>query len=194
MQVAEQLRQSVLALYDKHLAADGKAVDYEGLSADPDFHLFVNATAELQKVDMSPFSREERLAFWINIYNILVVSCARLSCATVQMRASAFSDAVLPDWLLVARQGSHEADTTCPGSEFMGSCKAWSHADNVLRITCCNYQVAALQWCLSASPSVPLLRSSVTAQDACVRACRCMRWWCSGRPPTSLRASGGFPA
>ena len=96
VQVAEQLRESVLALYDKHLAADGKAVDYEGLSADPDFRLFVDATAELQKLDMSPFSREERLAFWINIYNILVVSCACPSCRVLQMLASAFSDAVVP--------------------------------------------------------------------------------------------------
>ena len=102
LQVAEQLRQSVLALYDKHLAADGKAVDYEGLSADPDFRLFVDATAELQKLDMSAFSREERLAFWINIYNILVVSCACPSCAIVQMHTSASSDAALPAQLCLA--------------------------------------------------------------------------------------------
>ena len=72
--MAEQLRKSILALYDKHLAADGKAVDYKGLAADPDFRLFVDATAELQKLDVSDFSREQRMAFWINIYNILVVS------------------------------------------------------------------------------------------------------------------------
>ena len=63
----------VLALYDKHLAPDGRAVDYKGLGADPDFRTFVDATAELQKIDMSALSREERMAFWINIYNILVV-------------------------------------------------------------------------------------------------------------------------
>ena len=94
MQVAEQLRESVLALYDEHLAANGKAMDYKGLSADPDFRLFVDATAELQKLDMSAFSREERLAFWINIYNILVVSCMSPSCAAVQMQASASSCSV----------------------------------------------------------------------------------------------------
>lgn len=77
LQVAEQLRVSVLALYDKRLAADGRAVDYKGLGADPDFQLFVNATAELQRLDVSSLSREERMAFWINLYNILVVSCPR---------------------------------------------------------------------------------------------------------------------
>jgi len=73
-QVAQQLRESVLALYDEHLAANGKSVDYKGLAADPGFQLFVDATAELQKLDVSAFTREERMAFWINIYNILVVS------------------------------------------------------------------------------------------------------------------------
>ena len=51
-------------------------MDYKGLAADPDFRLFVDATAELQKLDVSGFSREQRMAFWINIYNILVVSYA----------------------------------------------------------------------------------------------------------------------
>lgn len=38
-----------------------------------DFWSFVDATAELQKVQLEGLSREERMAFWINIYNILVV-------------------------------------------------------------------------------------------------------------------------
>jgi hypothetical protein len=39
----------------------------------------VDATAELQGVDVSSLSRAERMAFWINIYNILVVRF-RLPC------------------------------------------------------------------------------------------------------------------
>ena len=38
-----------------------------------EFRAFVDATAELQKVDMGGLSRAERMAFWINTYNILVV-------------------------------------------------------------------------------------------------------------------------
>ena len=48
-----------------------------GSGADPDFQLFVDATAELQKLDISGFTRDERMAFWINMYNVLVV---RLYC------------------------------------------------------------------------------------------------------------------
>ena len=70
----------MLTLYDKHLAADGKSVDYKGLGTDPDFQLFVDATAELQKLDVSGFTRQERMAFWINMYNVLVVCfCQRSS-------------------------------------------------------------------------------------------------------------------
>jgi len=74
MQVSQQLRASLLALYDKHLASDGKSLDYKGLAADPDFEVFVSNTAELQKVDVASLNREEAMAFWINVYNILVVS------------------------------------------------------------------------------------------------------------------------
>lgn len=71
--MAEQLRIRILALYDRYLAPNGRAVDYKGLAADVEFSEFVDATAELQKVDMAGLSQEERMAFWINIYNILVV-------------------------------------------------------------------------------------------------------------------------
>ena len=60
-------------MYDKHLAADGKAVNYNALHKDPRFQTYVNATAELQRVDVSLLSRDEKMAFFINIYNALVV-------------------------------------------------------------------------------------------------------------------------
>ncbi|PRW45346.1 hypothetical protein C2E21_6023 [Chlorella sorokiniana] len=73
-QVAESLRQSLLRLYDRHLAADGRRVRYAALQADPEWRRFVAAAAELQKVDLAGLSsREQRMAFFINIYNVLVV-------------------------------------------------------------------------------------------------------------------------
>ncbi|KAK9842350.1 hypothetical protein WJX81_008014 [Elliptochloris bilobata] len=72
-QVAEDLRQRILALYDRHLAPDGRAVDYAALGADPAFAAFCTAAAELQVVDMAGLSREERMAFYINVYNQLIV-------------------------------------------------------------------------------------------------------------------------
>lgn len=49
-QVAEWLRLSLLRLYDRHLAADGRRVRYEALRADPEWQRFMAAAAELQKV------------------------------------------------------------------------------------------------------------------------------------------------
>ena len=71
--MSESLRQIILRLYDKHLASDGKALNYKALKQDPVFKTYVNATAELQNVDVVSLSREERMAFFINIYNAVVV-------------------------------------------------------------------------------------------------------------------------
>jgi hypothetical protein len=50
--VAEDLRARILALYDKHLSADGRAVSYAALKQDPEFWDYVDATAELQRVSV----------------------------------------------------------------------------------------------------------------------------------------------
>jgi hypothetical protein len=50
--VAEDLRARILALYDKHLSADGRAVSYAVLKKDPEFWDYVDATAELQRVSL----------------------------------------------------------------------------------------------------------------------------------------------
>jgi len=71
--VSESLRQIILRLYDKHLASDGKALNYKALKQDPVFKTYVNATAELQNADVASLNREERMAFFINIYNAVVV-------------------------------------------------------------------------------------------------------------------------
>jgi hypothetical protein len=50
--VAEELRGRILALYDKHLSADGRAVSYAALKQDLEFWEYVDATAELQRVSV----------------------------------------------------------------------------------------------------------------------------------------------
>lgn len=48
-------------------------VDYAGISNSTDFKLYMDMTLELQRVDVESLSREEKLAFFINIYNALVI-------------------------------------------------------------------------------------------------------------------------
>ena len=71
--VAASLRERVLALYDAYLSPDGSRVDYAGMRASPAFDAYVDAAAELQTVDVHALTRAERVAFFLNVYNALVV-------------------------------------------------------------------------------------------------------------------------
>ena len=73
VEVSSDLRRLALKLYDAHMTRDGKRIDYEAMERDDAFDAFVNATAELQKVDVYGLDRAEALSFWINIYNALIV-------------------------------------------------------------------------------------------------------------------------
>ncbi|XP_059172576.1 uncharacterized protein LOC131953421 isoform X2 [Physella acuta] len=72
-EVGELLRKMVLNLYSVFLSQDGKAVDYEGIKASEEFQLYKTMTRELIRVDIENSTREEKLAFFINIYNALVI-------------------------------------------------------------------------------------------------------------------------
>jgi hypothetical protein len=50
LQVAEGLRTLISGLYAKHLAADGRGVDYASLAHDVGFRDYITASAELTKV------------------------------------------------------------------------------------------------------------------------------------------------
>ena len=43
------------------------------MGRNPKFASYVKATAQLQRVDVNSLSREEKIAFFINIYNALVI-------------------------------------------------------------------------------------------------------------------------
>ena len=71
--VVEDVRRRILKLYDEFLSSDGRAVDYDGIRSSNGFKEFVKASEELQRVNLNGLSREERLAFFINVYNALVI-------------------------------------------------------------------------------------------------------------------------
>ena len=48
-------------------------VDYRGISKSHKFEAYVRATAELKRVDLLSLSVEEKIAFFLNVYNALVV-------------------------------------------------------------------------------------------------------------------------
>ncbi|KAF6719484.1 hypothetical protein FQA47_000962 [Oryzias melastigma] len=67
------LREMILKLFSEHLSADGKSVDYKGMSVNPAFERYCDLAIQLQRVELLSLSREEKLAFFINIYNALVI-------------------------------------------------------------------------------------------------------------------------
>lgn len=50
-----------------------QSVDYKGMSKNPNFERYCELAIQLQRVELLSLSREEKLAFFINIYNALVI-------------------------------------------------------------------------------------------------------------------------
>lgn len=67
------LRELILKLFSQHLSADGKCVDYKSMSLSPVFERYCELAVQLQRVELLSLSREEKLAFFINTYNALVI-------------------------------------------------------------------------------------------------------------------------
>lgn len=50
-----------------------QSVDYKGMLGNPAFDRYCELAVQLQRVELLSLSREEKLAFFINIYNALVI-------------------------------------------------------------------------------------------------------------------------
>ncbi|XP_077981062.1 uncharacterized protein LOC144436208 [Glandiceps talaboti] len=72
-ELSEYMRRLILSIYSEFLSDDGKGVDYKGIGKSNKFSLYKKTTAELVRLDVENLSREETLAFFINIYNALVI-------------------------------------------------------------------------------------------------------------------------
>ncbi|XP_077072838.1 uncharacterized protein LOC143723877 isoform X3 [Siphateles boraxobius] len=72
-ELSEALRNLILKLYSDHLSEDGKTVDYKAMSRSLYFERYCDLAVQLQRVELLSMSREEKLAFFINIYNALVI-------------------------------------------------------------------------------------------------------------------------
>ncbi|XP_041933065.1 uncharacterized protein zgc:152951 isoform X3 [Alosa alosa] len=72
-ELSEILRNLILKLYADHLSSDGKFVDYKAMSQSPFFEQYCELAVQLQRVELGSLSREEKLAFFINVYNALVI-------------------------------------------------------------------------------------------------------------------------
>jgi hypothetical protein len=71
--IAQELNSQVLKLYGKFLNEKGTAVDYKGLGLSEEFKELKSKTLLLRNVDLSALDEDEKLAFFINLYNVLVI-------------------------------------------------------------------------------------------------------------------------
>uniref|UniRef100_A0A914VZH9 DEP domain-containing protein n=1 Tax=Plectus sambesii TaxID=2011161 RepID=A0A914VZH9_9BILA len=72
-ELSDTLRRLIQCVYDNNVSKDGKTVDYEAIAEDEDFERYVALSKELQRVDFTLSTREEKIALFINVYNALVV-------------------------------------------------------------------------------------------------------------------------
>lgn len=72
-QLGEDLRKLILKIYNGFLSDDGKRVDYKGIAESDLFQQYQSMTLQLQRVHIEAASCEEKLAFFINVYNALVI-------------------------------------------------------------------------------------------------------------------------
>lgn len=71
--ISTKMRKLILRLYDDFLSEDGKHVDYAGIGKCDEWKMYLRLARELQRIDVTSLTREEKLAFFINIYNALVI-------------------------------------------------------------------------------------------------------------------------
>jgi hypothetical protein len=71
--VVTQLRRAMLALKAAHMTEAGDRVDYSSIAASAEFQAYLEVAQKLRAIDLGTLSETERRAFFINVYNSLIV-------------------------------------------------------------------------------------------------------------------------
>uniref|UniRef100_A0ACD5VAD3 Uncharacterized protein n=1 Tax=Avena sativa TaxID=4498 RepID=A0ACD5VAD3_AVESA len=73
VEIASRLRKLSYAIFEAYVSEDGRHVDYRSIQGSEEFKRYIRTTEELQRVEISDLAREEKLAFFINLYNMMAV-------------------------------------------------------------------------------------------------------------------------
>ncbi|KAK4801493.1 hypothetical protein SAY86_021980 [Trapa natans] len=71
--IASRLRFLSYAIFDAYTSEDGRHVDYRSIHGSEEFARYLRIVEELQRVEMQDMSREEKLAFFVNLYNMMAI-------------------------------------------------------------------------------------------------------------------------
>ncbi|XP_068237887.1 uncharacterized protein [Palaemon carinicauda] len=72
-ELSESLRRLIIRILDDHVASDGKAVNYKAIKESEAYKEYTMLSRELQHVSVENLNQDELKAFFINIYNALVI-------------------------------------------------------------------------------------------------------------------------
>ncbi|KAH7290093.1 hypothetical protein KP509_30G031600 [Ceratopteris richardii] len=61
------------AIVEQYISEDGRHVDYEGISKSAEFKRYLSIAHQLHRVNLLGLTREEKLAFFINLYNAMAI-------------------------------------------------------------------------------------------------------------------------
>ncbi|KAL7608299.1 uncharacterized protein LOC111881552 isoform X1 [Lactuca sativa] len=73
VEVSHRLRFLLYAILEAYISEDGRHVAYRTIHGSEEFARFLRIAEELQRVELSRTAKEERLAFFINLYNLMAI-------------------------------------------------------------------------------------------------------------------------
>ncbi|KAL8523545.1 hypothetical protein ACS0TY_013494 [Phlomoides rotata] len=72
-EISSRLRFLFSAMLEAYTSEDGKSVDYISIHGSEEFARYLRIVEELQRVELDGMPREEKLSFFINLYNMMAI-------------------------------------------------------------------------------------------------------------------------
>nr|GEV53796.1 DEP domain-containing protein [Tanacetum cinerariifolium] len=72
-ELSNRLRFLLYAILDAYTSEDGKHIAYRTIHGSEEFARYLRIAEELQRLDLNKTPKEERLAFFINLYNLMAI-------------------------------------------------------------------------------------------------------------------------
>lgn len=73
IEISSRLRFLSHAIFEAYASEDGRHVDYRSIHGSEEFARYLRITEELQRLNLTDMPREEKLAFFINLYNMMAI-------------------------------------------------------------------------------------------------------------------------
>ncbi|KAI3465064.1 hypothetical protein Pfo_021727 [Paulownia fortunei] len=72
-EISSRLRFLSYAIVEAYTSEDGKHIDYRSILGSEEFARYLRIVEELQRIELNEMAREEKLSFFINLYNMMAI-------------------------------------------------------------------------------------------------------------------------